>query len=538
MPLLAVLPILLPLVGAGGTFGLSRVSFTRRFVRYVALVAAGLTLLSVFVSRWLALETIIPSFWRPSVLFGSMLAFQISPDVQPLAVALALVTFSAVLVQCTSTEQIPTEAAALGLVAAGFAALGSANVLTLVTSWAVYDLMETAGRTAAGNSGRSTVRGLVLNGLSTAFLWGGALVSDGGALTRVWSLIDLNEPHIALWAMAGILRLSAYPFHLSTPDELSRKAPAVVPLFMGPLIGWGFWLRIVSVNGGTMPRLAWIPTLAAITIVLGGFLAWTSVDRRRMLPWVGVSVTGTILLAACLSSTAAPAVIVTGSVAWALGSAVLFLDTGSEEKLIWWQLPAWVGALVLIGLPLTLGFVAQATLAGQLVQGSHLEWGVAFFLGQLFLLPSLIRLLLPLRSDGTACQSWAHDVARGVGLGLPALLLIAAGIHPPLLSGAIEIPSLGKLFATPGLAGWLLWLVTLAVGSLLAWQDRNLRSRVAYLLSAGHDLLRLEWLYDLFAGAAERGLTILQATDDLIGGAGAVLWSLVLFLIVLLVLGS
>jgi formate hydrogenlyase subunit 3/multisubunit Na+/H+ antiporter MnhD subunit len=287
-----------------------------------------------------------------------------------------------------------------------------------------------------------------------------------------------------------------------------------------------------------MPGLAWIPTLAAITTVLGGFLAWTSMDRRRVVPWAGVSVTGTILLAACLSGTAAPAVIVTGSVAWALGSTVLFLDASSEEERIWWRLPAWVGVSVLIGLPLTLGFIVQATLAGQLVQGSHLAWGVAFFLGQLFLLPSLARLLLPPRPEWPAGRSWAHDVARGVGLGLPAVLLVVAGIHPPLLSGAIEIPSLGTLFATPGLAGWLLWLVTLAVGGLLAWQDRNLRSRVAFLLSAGHDLLRLEWLYDLFAGAAERGLSILRAADDLIGGAGALLWSLALFLIVLLLLGS
>jgi hypothetical protein len=486
----------------------------------------------------LAPEAIIPSVWQPSILFGSTLAFRTTLDAQPLAVALAVTTFSAVLVQYLSAELISTEAAALGLVAASFAALGSANVLTLVTSWAVYDLVEAAGRTAAGDSGRSTIRGLVLTGLSTAFLWGGALVSDGGALTRVWSLIGVNEPHIALWALAGVLRLSTYPFHLSTPDGLSGKAPAVVPLFMGPLIGWGFWLRIVSVNGGTMPTLVWIPTLAAITTVLGGFLAWTSLDRRRVLPWAGVSVTGTILLAAYLSGTAAPAVIVTGGVAWALGSAVLFLDAGSEGEQIWWRLPAWVGVSALIGLPLTLGFVVQAALARQLVQGSHLAWGVAFFLGQLFLLPSLVRLLLPPRPEWPSRRGWSDDVVRGIGLGLPTVLLLLAGVHPQLLSGAVELPSLRTLLATPGLAGWLLWLVTLAVGGLLVWQDRNLRSRVAFLLSAGHDLFRLEWLYDLLAGAAERGLTVLRAADEVIGGAGALLWSLALFLIVLLVLGS
>ena len=90
----------------------------------------------------------------------------------------------------------------------------------------------------------------------------------------------------------------------------------------------------------------------------------------------------------------------------------------------------------------------------------------------------------------------------------------------------------------PGLAGWLLWTVSLAGGGVLAWQERNLRPKIDLWLSAAHDLLRLDWLYDTVLGALGRGLALLRAADELVGGAGALLWSWLLFLVILLVWGS
>jgi hypothetical protein len=125
--------------------------------------------------------------------------------------------------------------------------------------------------------------------------------------------------------------------------------------------------------------------------------------------------------------------------------------------------------------------------------------------------------------------------ARGVGLGLPVLVLIVAGSHPPLFTGGVQVPSLGTLLEMPGLTGWLLWAISLAGGVVLVWQEGNLRPRIHLLLNAAHDLLRLEWLYDAMIGAVNRGLSVLRAADEVVGGAGALLWSLLLFLLFLLV---
>ena len=118
------------------------------------------------------------------------------------------------------------------------------------------------------------------------------------------------------------------------------------------------------------------------------------------------------------------------------------------------------------------------------------------------------------------------------------MLLILTILSPSLLADDVLVPSLSPLFAMPGLTGWLLLAVSLASGGVLAWQEKNLRPKIQLFLSAAHDLLRLEWLYDAVAGALDRGLSMLQAAGEVVGGAGALLWSWLLFFLLLLVWGG
>ncbi|MEA3342285.1 MAG: hypothetical protein U9R15_20150, partial [Chloroflexota bacterium] len=355
------------------------------------------------------------------------------------------------------------------------------------------------------------------------------------------SLMEPGKVQLTLWAAAGILRLWAYPFHLAAPDDLGVTSPVVILLLFGPITGWGLWLRLASANGGVIPGGAWIPILAAATLALGGFFAWSCKTARSALPWISMGVTGTVLLAAQLAEGSAVTIMSIGSAAWVLGIAVLFLNDGLQRESAWWSLPSLFGALALLGMPLTLGFVAEATLIGELTRAGQLGWGIAFFVGNLFMVPAMVRWLLLPASSPLPNQRWLL-VARVAGRGLPVLLLIVAGLYPPLLigsaQGGAQPPSMSALFALPGLGGWLLWAVSLAGGGVLAWQDGNLRPRMTLLLSATHDLLRLNWFYDAVVGALDRGLSVLRAADEVVGGAGALLWSWLLFLIILLAWGG
>jgi len=543
MSLSLALTIALPLLGALGILGLSFIPRFRPYARYVALAATSLTTILILTFRWLAPVRFIPSLWEPVSLFGATLILRSDVIMQPLAFVLALTACSALLATLGRAEKLPPRLAAttLALLPAGLVALWAANPLTMIAGWAIYDLLQAVGRIAAEGSTRAAVRGLILGSLATLLLWAGTVLSYEGASSELWSLMEPGKGQLTLWAAAGILRLWAYPFHLAAPDNLGITSPVVALLLFGPITGWGLWLRLASANGGAIPGGAWIPILAAATLALGGFFAWSCKTARSALPWIGMGATGTVLLAAQLAEGSAVTVMSIGSAAWVLGIAVLFLNDGLQRESVWWSLPSLFGALALLGMPLTLGFVAEATLIGELARAGRLEWGLAFFIGNLFMVPAMARWLLLPASSPLPNQRWLL-VARVAGRGLPALLLIVAGLYPPLLigsaQGGAQPPSMSALFALPGLGGWLLWAVSLAGGGVLAWQDRNLRPRMTLLLNAAHDLLRLDWCYDAVVGALDRGLSVLRAADEVVGGAGALLWSWLLFLIILLAWGG
>lgn len=538
MPLLLTITITLPLLGALGTLGLSLVPRLRPYTRYVALAATGLTTILTLTFRWLDPVRIIPSLWEPVSLFGATLILRNDVIVQPLAFALTLAACGATLVALARPQEPRPRLVAtmLALLSAGLVTLWAANPLTMIVGWAIYDLLQAVGHIAAEGSVRTAVRGLVLGSLATLLLWAGAVLSYNGASSELWSLMEPGRVQLTLWAAAGVLRLWVFPFHLAAPDDLDTAPPAAALLLLGPVTGWGLWLWLASANGGSIAGSAWTPILAAITLAVGGFLAWSSKSPRSALPWVGMGTTGAVLLAAQLAGGNALAIISAGSVAWILGTATLFLSDGLRREAPWWNLPALLGSLAMMGAPLTLGFVTEATLIGEITRSGRLEWGVAFFVGNIFLVPALARWLL-MPASPPSNRRWLL-IAREVGRGLPALLLVVAGLYPPLLIGGAQPPSLGALFAMPGLGGWLLWVVSLAGGGVLAWQDRNLRPRMELLLNAAHDLLRLNWLYDTLAGALDRGLNVLQAADEVMGGAGALLWSWLLFLVILLAWGG
>lgn len=537
MPSFLVFIIVLPLVGAVVTLGLSFVSRLRPYVRYVALgVAVPITVL-VLMLRWMGPIVHIPSLWQPSLLFAATPMLQNDVAMQPLAFTLTLAAFVTILATLTRGGQRPQILAVLlVLLSASFVALWAANPLTMVIGWAIYDLVLAVAYVTISGWGRGAIRGLIFGGLTTLLLWGGTLLSAGGGGSSLWKLMTPSEAQLALWVAAGVLRLGVYPFHLAAPDAVG-DTPSFTTFLLSPVLGWGLCLRLLMVNGGVFPTSAWVSSLAVLTLAVGGLFAWSCKSPRTILPWVSLGVTGSVLLTASLAGEHAAVVIIAGCAVWALGMATLFLTDGLHQQAPWWSIPALIGALALLGLPLTLGFVPQSSLLGVITHSGRLWWGAAFFFGDLLLVASLARWLLTSAASPLPDRYWQLAV-YGASLGIPALLLLVSGFYPRLLVAGVAIPSTGELFSTPGLAGWLVWVISLSVGGVLAWQDENVRQRIGLLLEALHDLLRLEWLYDALVGALERGLSAVRAVDEVVGGAGALLWSLLIFLLLLMIWSS
>jgi len=544
MLVLPLLPIVLPLLGAVGTAGVALLpriwrTYSRLAAQIIAIGASAGTLILLLAFRWAAPVTVIPSLWQPSLVFGSTLALQFDASMWALALAMALISVSAMLAEAGWREEgLPLRSAAtLLLLSLGLFSLCAGNVLTLLVAWAMYDVLLAVGQTAAGRAPREAVRGLFLGSVATLLLWAGVLVSPDGAMGRLWPLMPLSEARAALWALAGLIRVWAYPFHLSAPDDLNTS-PGSAPLYLGPVLGWGLWVRLASANGGALPAYEWVPNVAIITMAVGGFLAWSSENGRRTLPWAVVAASGAVLVAGRAAGTSAAQIISAGGFAWALSMTVLLMcvglmRAGLQRRRIWWGIPSWLGAASLLGLPLTLGFVTASPLIGGLARGGSVGGGVAFVVSQVFLIPSLVRWLM-LPPERPLPGRRAYLVMWLIGLGLPTLTLAVLGVGLSRFS-LFAVPPISALLRLPTVPGWSVWAVSFAIGGLLAWQERNLRPRVEHLLGVAHDLWRLEWLFSAVAGALDRGLSLVRAADDVIGGTGALLWSTVLFLIVVLV---
>jgi formate hydrogenlyase subunit 3/multisubunit Na+/H+ antiporter MnhD subunit len=532
--------MVVPLLGAAGMAGLSLVPRLRPHARYAALAAVVLTTVLILPFRWMKPLTVTLSLWKPTLLFDAPLILQSGGVTQPLAFALAVAACGAILVALSRADDPPLRfvAALLTLLAVGLITLWAANPLTMIVCWAIYDLLQAGAYIAAGGSAQTAVRGFIFGSLATLLLWGGMALPHGETGSELWPSVISSHVQMTLWAGAGILRLWVYPLHLAIPDDLSTTPALAVLVLLSPIAGWGFWLRIASANGGFIAGGTWIPTLAVATLAVGCFLAWSCPLPRSMLPWIGMGANGTALLAVGMAGESAVAAVSAGSVTWVLGMALLFLGDGLQREALWWRLPSIVGALALVGVPLTLGFVMEATLIGGLVKGGFLGWIGAFFVGNLFLILALARWLLSAKKPSSLPNNRWLLAARGIGVGLPALLLILGGLYSPFLISGVRPPSLGALFVRPGLLGWPLWIASLAGGGVLVWQEPNLRPRTELLLSAAHDLLRLDWLYDAVVRALGRGLSVLRAAETVVGGAGALLWSWLLFLILVLAWSS
>lgn len=527
------LALVIPALGAVGVLCLTFSRRLRSSIYPVGLAVSGLVVILLLAIRWLGVIEVNPLAWRPLLLLGVPPFLRSDAAVQSLALSLALAVCGSVCLSFSRLEE-PRPlvlAATLALASAGLMSLWAATPLTVIIGWAAYDLLQAAGLIAAGGSARVACRGMTIGGVATLLVWGGALFLRSGS-SALWALMTPGEASLTLWMAACVLRLWIYPFHLAAPDSVASVISSA-PLFLNPLLGWGLCLRIVQANGGRLPCGEWATALGAVSLAVGGFVAWIR-SGRAMWPWIGIGVNGAILLAAGLGGRGAAPVVAGGGVVWVLAMTALFFYCGWRRDALWWNAPALIGALSLLGAPLTLGFLVMAALLEGVGGGGSLWWGGAVLIGYLFLVPALARgLAAPFTHRSSPAPRW-QSVVEGIGWFLPALPLVVGGFYPPLVVVSPAL-SLGALFARPGVLGWLLWGGSLAGGGILAWRENSIRPRLETLFHALYEVLRLEWLYRVVAGALDRGLSALHVADDVVGGTGALLWSLLLFMLILLI---
>jgi len=281
---------------------------------------------------------------------------------------------------------------------------------------------------------------------------------------------------------------------------------------MGPLPGIALLYRILALpSTPSMPL--WMGLWGAGSLFWCGLMGW-SLKGRPSLLWAGHAMLIGILTGASMYGSAP---LLGMSVAiWLTCGTLLVLARGYDPAAFIWSWPAWLAVIFLLGVPpspigTVLGLLHAALpwpARGLLLLGC-ITAGAA-------LLQGMIR---PRQGSITPPWIWQY-ISWSAGLLLILALLFATTLLAP---------------HTP--FAWLnlgLWLMGVSGASALArwgWRSHQWLQRAQPLL----EIIDMQWFYRSIWRGTEHLLSVLRISAEVLEGSGAILWSLLLLLLVLLI---
>lgn len=497
----------------------------------IAVVAAGAaTVAMLLLSRGLPATSLVLD-WRPVTVFGSTASLRVDEPAWLLGVALLLAGFSVTLVWLAvpGQQSLAARGLTLAMLAVGLASFFAANLLTLALCWGMLDALFCLTLLTQGGSasGRGAQLALGVNGLATLAMWVVVILIEQDRVSPYWHLAILPPTARVLMGLAAALRLGLYPLHIRQPVEMVNEPDRSILIHLVPaMAGLSLWARLAVIQG--LPDGTVWPTIALVTALMGGVLAWIQSDPRQSLPYLALGYGGMLILTAVVGKVPAAA-LAAGSASWLLGLAVLFVGRSFARGAggLLWAIPAALGAATLAGFPMTLGFGNRMALYQSASSGPGWIF-VSGMVAEVLLISAMLRRLLT--PDASLLPA-----GRSARAGYAAAL--AAMAAPIVLGGLIPLSSGGSATSVVAWGGWGLALVlavavTATAGRLQLWLHLDSWKDVA------GSILQLDWLYSAFLGVT-RGLARASLwLADVLEGDGAFLWMLLILSLVLLYLSG
>ncbi len=451
-----------------------------------------------------------------------------------------------------------TLAVNLAFLATALLFVGSGNLLTVIITWVVMDLVMLVRRAvrpeppplAADATPREAfitatlmairpvvqvseyrVRGLSLIGALLLLI---ALL-PAGAAGPGQPLQDGALPYETVYLMlvASVIRAGAYPFHLwLLPDEGERISLAerlldhIVPVLCGLwLLGW-----TVDLGSAYLLLRPELIIIAVLMLLASAVAAWTATDQTNHTTFVLVTSAGLALLSGLLGFTQGPSALIWPTTAFALGGSLWVI--GERVWREWgWQLPVSTGALALAGVPFTPGFLTQPALSRLLTGGS----AVYTLLFVALVVAQALQIAALLRSWGSPRREPQHlHPATVVRLLLAsvvvALPLVITGFLPEQVALIASLPdAIPPLLGSPPIVVaerpvWITLIVPLLLGVPLAIWRRPVWRGLGLWPERISRVSRLDWLMRGAWWSASQGSAAWGNAVVVLEGAGYLGW--------------
>ncbi|MBX3182723.1 MAG: DUF4040 domain-containing protein [Polyangiaceae bacterium] len=279
------------------------------------------------------------------------------------------------------------------------------NLFTLFVFWELtgftsflligFDHEKESSRRAAtqalivtGAGGLALLAAAVLISQVTGTLTIPELLSDRGLLTNHASYL----PIVVLVLLAAFTKSAQFPFHFWLPGAMAAPTPVSAYLHSATMVKAGVYLvaRLTPVLGGTLLWELPLVIIGGLTMLGGAYRAVQETDLKRVLAYSTVSALGTLFLLLGLGSEAAFTAAIVYLVAHACYKGALFQVAGVVDHatgtrdirrlaglralLPQTSLAGLLAAASMVGLPLTIGFVAK-----ELVYEAGLKYALSPF---------------------------------------------------------------------------------------------------------------------------------------------------------------
>lgn len=381
---------------------------------------------------------------------------------------------------------------------------------------------------------------LVTGAGGLALLAGLLLLGSAGGTFELSELLTQGEvlrtspfylPAVILILLGAFTKSAQFPFHFWLPNAMEAPTPVSAYLHSATMVKAGVYLlaRMGPALNGTDLWFYAVGGVGAVTMLIGGYLALTQTDLKRLLAYSTVSALGMLTMLIGLGSHYALEAAIVLLLAHSLYKGALFLvagaldhETGTRDvtqlgglfpKMRLTALAGGFAALSMAGMPPLFGFISK-----ELTYESALEFGpwltgAVVLTGLFFVFVAGVVGVGPFWGKGKQTPKSAHEAPASMWLGPLTLsgLSLLFGIFPGSVSGLLVSPAVSaalgeatsiKLKLWHGVnTAFILSMLTLLVGAGLFAARGPLR--------AGLSKLTWRWGPSFFYDRALDGLNAL-----------------------------
>jgi hypothetical protein len=497
-----------------------------------ALLVIFAALILLLILRATAARPALSWTWQPLTVAGGMLEWHLDGWNWLTAVLILLLTAVAALLGWSDVEGVgdcsltrPDRSGSrleqtLWLAAAALVFTASGNVVTLASSWILFDAALTWRLRPSEQAEPAAREWSLLSLTAVLLLLVLALLGEGGIKAPLVGR-SFDRWELGLLWFAALIRAGVYPLHfwLIGTGHLDRAGRLILGV-LAPLLG--LWL-LARLQAGALRewlnRPEWA-ALGALALLGSALVAWTEIDDEWRWRWIAINRASLVVLAAYLAGSAVPEALVWPVVTFSLGCALLMVGQTVRTQL-GWRIPVWLAVLALWGLPGTTGFLARWAV----VYPTDLPLAIPLF-GLILLAETLLIAALWRAARGREAQvasqsapepgrhqadsalpeersvkNWSILAGSALAVALLAFPLVVWGLHPRGLARLAgwpptEIfPALGGALMQARKSVWIGLALSAGLGVILGISRRRIFDGMVGWQRGITEIVSLEWLY-------------------------------------------